>query len=261
MNSRKVDILGVGVSNYDMKEAIESLFQSVKNNDKKTVVTVNASAMTMALKDRKFFEVLNLSDIVLPDGIGIVWASRLLGNRMKERVSGPDFFLEFTKFANQREKNKVSYFFLGSTKDVLDKMKRRCLAEFPNIKMAGVYSPPFCDEFTEEENKRSIAAINKEKPDILWVGISAPKQEKWIHQNIDKMDIRGAVAVGYAFDVFAGVKKRVPLWVRKAGFEWLGKVFQEPKRLWKRYLIKTWIFVGYVLVELYQNIFMKKEHQ
>ncbi|UCG35506.1 MAG: WecB/TagA/CpsF family glycosyltransferase, partial [Candidatus Omnitrophota bacterium] len=138
-----------------------------------------------------------------------------------------------------------SFYFLGSTSEVLEKIRKKMTERFPNIKIAGTYSPPY-KAYSDSENSSVVEEINKLQPTALWVGMTAPKQEKWIYSNIGKLDVPFIVGIGAVFDFFAGTKKRSPEWSIKIGVEWLPRLIREPKRMWKRTFVSFPVFMYYV---------------
>lgn len=234
LNQNKENILDIGVSTLDSDILIKRIFKSIYNQKKIVIACANPHSIVIANQDEDFLNSLNSFSIILPDGIGIVLASKILGGRIKSRISGPDLFFEITKEANAC--GNISYFFLGSSQDVLEKIKMRLKKEFPNIEVSGCFSPPF-RELTNNENSDIIKIINNSKPTFLWVGMTAPKQEKWICRNLASIDVPVIGAIGAAFDFFSMTKKRPSKYIRTAGFEWFFRFISEPRRLWKRNLI------------------------
>jgi N-acetylglucosaminyldiphosphoundecaprenol N-acetyl-beta-D-mannosaminyltransferase len=199
----------------------------------------------LARGDPLFAEALKAADLLVPDGLGVVIASRMLGGLIAERVTGTDIFLGLSQVLNER--GGYSYFFLGSTKLTLARIKSRLERDFPNIAAAGTYSPPFREEFSAEENQAMIEAINCAGPDVLWVGMTAPKQEKWIYRNRERLDVKFIGAIGAAFDYYAGTIRRPhPVFLR-LGLEWLVRFLGEPRRLWRRNLVSTPAFFWQVI--------------
>jgi len=241
---KKVKLFGIDIVCEDKYDIIKKVISSKQ----KTLISTISMPLTRELKKNKeYLKAIKESDVVLPDGIGIVLASKLINKdkKIKERVTGPDFFYSFSKMAN---KKKLSYFFMGSTKKVLNKIKNRIKKEFPLIKINGLHSPPF-GEWSKEENDRIVKIINKSKADALWIGMTAPKQELWSWRNKEKLNTKIIASIGAAFDFFAGTKKRAPKWIQKAGFEWLYRTFQEPLRMGKRYMKGIPIFISYLIKE------------
>ena len=193
---------------------------------------LNPHSVEVAAGDAAFRGALKSADTQAPAGHGNVLASRILGGGIRERVTGMDVFSGVMSAMNAR--GGGSCFFLGSTNETLEKIQARAAEDFPNVKLVGVYSPPFKPEYDESETSTMIAAVNAAAPDVLWVGLTAPKQEKWISANRDRLNVRFAGAIGAVFDFYAGNVRRVsPFW-QKLGFEWLPRLLQQPRRLWRR---------------------------
>ncbi len=208
------------------------------------LVCLNPHSARMAEGDPAAGAALRAADILIPDGVGVIIASRILGGSIRERITGSDIFRELRRHLNAR--GDASYFFLGSTDETLAIIRNRLSKEYPAIRYAGGYSPPFKTIFSTEENEAMIAAVNKAAPDVLWVGMTAPKQEKWIHQNKDKLNVKFIAAVGAVFDFYAGNVKRSHPWFLEHGLEWLPRLLQEPRRLWQRTFISAPFFFWYV---------------
>ena len=170
------------------------------------VVCANPHSLEMARGDAVFRQALLASDMTLPDGAGIVLASRLLGGEIRKRVTGSDLFWGLSRLLNQR--GRARYFFLGASGETLEKIRRRLAEDFPNIEVSGLYSPPFKAVFDEEDNQRMIKAVNAQCPDVLWVGMTAPKQEKWIFHNRHHLRVKVIGAVGAVFDFYSGSRQR-----------------------------------------------------
>ncbi len=240
----KENILGIKVSIGRIDQLVEKTAGFAETNSASlTIACANAHSLLVAQKDRGFFEALNDSDILLPDGIGVVYASRILGGRIRKKIGGPDLFRELSRYVN--DNGGCRYFFLGSTEEVLEKIRKNMEVKLPNVELAGTCSPPFGD-FSEQENQRIIEMINESAPTVLWVGMTAPKQEKWIYRNRSRLKVPIIGAVGAAFDYFAGTKKR-PQWMIDRGLGWVYRLTSEPKRLWRRYLLSAPIFIYLVL--------------
>lgn len=211
--------------------------------------TINAHSFNTAKKDPIFAEALEKSDILLPDGASIVMACRWLQARSQplERISGWDLF----KFEmDQLNKQGGKCFFMGSTEKVLKLIQERAKKDYPNITVK-TYSPPFKSVFSHEENEAMIDAINAEKPDLLWIGMTAPKQEKWLytHQKNLKIDCHCGT-IGAVFDFYAGTVERAPKWFQENSLEWLYRLIKEPRRMWRRYLIGNTLFLYTITKEV-----------
>ncbi|WP_025740923.1 WecB/TagA/CpsF family glycosyltransferase [Aquimarina pacifica] len=205
--------------------------------------TINPHSYCMSKKDEQFEYVLKNSDVLLPDGIGIVWASKVLNKRKIEKIAGFDVFM----FLMQHLDNTGgSCFFLGAAETTLDLIKKRAKNEFPNVEVS-TYSPPYKKVFSEEDNAIMLKKINACKPTVLFVGMTAPKQEKWGFQNRNEINAEIICAIGAVFDFYAGtVKRSSEFWI-KIGLEWLPRFLKEPKRLAERNLVSTPKFILEVL--------------
>jgi N-acetylglucosaminyldiphosphoundecaprenol N-acetyl-beta-D-mannosaminyltransferase len=181
--------------------------------------------------------------------VGVVLAGKILKRPLVNgRVAGFEFFTGITRMAKERGKG-LRYFFLGSSEHVLKRIVERLAAESPHITVCGTYSPPFREKFSAAENKEMIATINVAKPDVVWVGMTAPKQEKWIHLHRRELEVPLIGAIGAVFDFYAGTRKRAPAWVCNLGLEWLPRLVREPRRLFRRNFVSTPIFLAMILRE------------
>jgi N-acetylglucosaminyldiphosphoundecaprenol N-acetyl-beta-D-mannosaminyltransferase len=251
MKNKKNKILNINITKSKLRSVINNVVRSIDSGKKFYICTVNAFQVVKANEDDEFLRVLNSADTVIPDGMPIVWYSKLIKKPLHERISGYEFFYTFSKVANNK---KYSYFFFGGKNyEVLDLVKKRINKEFRNIEVKGMISPPIMEKFPQKLDTNIINSINKCKPDVLWVGLSAPKQEKWIYKNIEKLDIKMAFGIGAAFNFYSGMVKRAPLWMQRAGFEWLFRVFVEPKRLFKKYLVNNTKFIMLIIRDIFRR--------
>jgi N-acetylglucosaminyldiphosphoundecaprenol N-acetyl-beta-D-mannosaminyltransferase len=209
------------------------------NNSRTLISTINPHCYCVTKKDELYREALLQSDILIPDGIGIVWAARFLVGNKIDRITGTDLHSYLLNMVNIKS-GKV--FYLGSAESTLQKIVARVKTEYPNIKV-GTYSPPYKSEFTEEENQAMVKAVNAFQPDVLFVGMTAPKQEKWSYKHKDLLDTKIIASVGAVFDFYAGTIKRPGIVWQKLGLEWLPRLLREPKRLWRRNFISTPCFL------------------
>ena len=233
---KDLDILG-------SKEELRSLPEG-----KLLINTINAHTYNTALKDSLFAEALVKGDVLIPDGASIVKACRWIKakSRPKERIAGWDLFAYEMDRLN---KKGGKCFFMGSSEKVLSLVRERAAKEYPNI-IVETYSPPYKPEFSEEDNKAIISAVNAADPDLLWIGMTAPKQEKWTYSNWNELDIHCHVGnIGAVFDFFAGTVKRAPVWWQEHSLEWLYRLIKEPKRMWRRYIIGNTLFVWNILTK------------
>jgi N-acetylglucosaminyldiphosphoundecaprenol N-acetyl-beta-D-mannosaminyltransferase len=210
--------------------------------------TVNAHSFVVARKDGAFAKALMRADALLPDGISIVKACRWLGtkNAPVEKIAGADLFAyEMGKL----EEKGGTCFFLGSSPSTLEKIVERAAKDYPHIDIK-TFSPPYKADFSPEENQAMVDAVNAADPDLLWVGMTAPKQEKWLDEHWAELDIRcHAGAIGAVFDFFAGTVERAPQKWIDLGLEWLYRLLKEPRRTWRRYLVNNPRFLWLVLQE------------
>ena len=212
------------------------------SNGKILINTVNAHSFNTAQKDDLFADALRNGDYLIPDGVSIVKACKWLKakSQPKERIAGWDLFvLEMDKL--NRKGGKC--FFMGSSPNVLELVKKRAATDYPNITVE-TYSPPYKPEFSKEDNEAIIHAINQACPDLLWIGMTAPKQEKWAFEHWDELDIHcHCGTIGAVFDFFAGTIKRAPQWWQRHSLEWLYRLMKEPKRMWRRYVLGNILFL------------------
>lgn len=217
--------------------------------DKKlSINTINAHSYNTALKDPLFAEALTKGDVLIPDGASIVMACKWLKakSQPKERIAGWDLFVYEMEKLNAKG---GKCFFMGSSEKVLSLIKEKAKNIYPNITVE-TYSPPYKPEFTDEENKAIIDAINAAKPDLLWIGMTAPKQEKWAYTHWNELDINcHCGTIGAVFDFFAGTVERAPLWWQEHSLEWLYRLLKEPKRMWRRYIIGNTLFLWNITKE------------
>lgn len=210
--------------------------------------TVNAHSFNTAKKDALFAEALTKGDVLIPDGVSIVKACKWVKakSRPKERIAGWDLFsFEMARL----EKKCGTVMFMGSSQRVLDLIVKRAAVDYPHLKVV-TYSPPYKPEFSEEDNRAIISAINEADPDLLWIGMTAPKQEKWTYSHWGELDIHCHVGtIGAVFDFFAGTVERAPLWWQEHGLEWLYRLMKEPKRMWRRYIIGNALFLWNMVLE------------
>ena len=235
MNEKIVGYQITTLSKRNVLNTINSWLIDEGGNETKYFVCANPHSLEIATRDTIFESAIKNADIVVPDGFGIIIASKILGGKINERITGTDIFIGLSEILN--EKGNYRYYFLGSTDNNLKNIKVRMKQKYKNIEIAGTYSPPFKKDFSEKENRIMIKEINNAHPDVLWIGMTAPKQEKWIFQNKDKLDVKFIGAIGAVFDFFTGNVKRSHPWFLKHGLEWLPRLLQEPRRLWRRNMV------------------------
>ena len=221
--------------------------------------TINAHSYNTARKDSLFAEALTNGDVLLPDGVSIVMACKWIKAKSlpKERIAGWDLFVfemeklerESEELRTKSEESKI-VMFMGSSQKVLDLIVKRAAEVYPHLKVV-TYSPPYKTEFSDEDNKAIIDAIHAANPDLLWIGMTAPKQEKWTYSHWEELNIHCHVgSIGAVFDFFAGTMKRAPMWWQEHGLEWLYRLLKEPKRMWRRYIIGNALFLWNMVKEI-----------
>lgn len=211
--------------------------------------TLNAHSYNVAQQDVAFADALRGGDYLIPDGASIVKACRWIhaDSQPQERIAGWDLFVFEMDRLNANAGGKVM--FLGSSEKVLALIRQRAAKEYPNLDVV-TYSPPYKPEFTEEDNRAMIRAINEANPDLLWIGMTAPKQEKWAYQHWNQLDIHcHCGTIGAVFDFYGGTADRSPRWWQEHSLEWLYRLLKEPGRMWKRYIIGNPRFLWYMLKE------------
>ena len=235
------------LSELDIVESRNALLEIPEG--KILINTINAHSFNVAQKDKMFAEALMKGDYLIPDGASIVKACHWLRakSQPKERIAGWDLFV----FEMQRLNDKGRVMFVGSSDAILEKIKDRAKEEYPHMEVVA-YSPPFKKVFSDEDNAGIIHAINNANPDLLWIGMTAPKQEKWIYQHWSELNIHCHVGtIGAVFDFYAGTTKRAPEWMQAHSLEWLYRLMKEPRRMWRRYLIGNCLFLKNILMEKY----------
>ena len=238
-------ILGVSIGPHSLAQltaACDSAFEGQRNTF--VFACANPHSLVLARRDAQFLDALKGASAVVADGVGCRIAARLVGTDVGPRITGSDFFRE--TMANLDRRCGKAYFF-GSQEGVLRKLMDRLDLDFPNVR-AKFHSPPYHD-WSAAENEIMLQDIREFAPDVLWVGMTAPKQEKWVAANVEVLPVPVIGSIGAVFDYYAGVTHRAPPWICKLGLEWLYRLPREPKRLWRRTFISAPQFMWYVLLE------------
>lgn len=222
--------------------------------------TINAHSFNTAQEDSLFAEALSEGDYLIPDGASIVKACHWLKatSQPKERIAGWDLFTLEMQRLEQKSRQRLPadsplrVMFMGSSEKVLSLIRKRAMVDFPNLEVV-TYSPPYKPSFSDDDDKAIIKAINEADPDLLWIGMTAPKQEKWAYTHWQQLDIHCHVGtIGAVFDFYAGTALRAPLWWQEHSLEWLYRLLKEPRRMWRRYVLGNPLFIGYVVKEKLQ---------
>jgi len=245
--TEQINILGVRVDAINPELALERIRRWIQNRDKVYVCIAPVSTIVDCQENQHYRQIVNEAGMVTPDGMPLVWIARHRGYDRVRRTYGPDLML---RVCSQGQAQEYKHYFYGGAPEVNEKLSQRLKAKFPDIKIVGRYSPPF-RAAGERESEQVLAQINTAKPDILWVGLGSPKQDLWMHQHRDRLDVPVMIGVGAAFDFLSGEKKQAPIWMRKAGLEWLFRLLCEPRRLWRRYLFGNTKFIWFIVKEYF----------
>jgi N-acetylglucosaminyldiphosphoundecaprenol N-acetyl-beta-D-mannosaminyltransferase len=237
-------VLGVRVDRVDMDETLRRIERFVEEGGPHRIVTINLDTLRHGHSCPSFRKALDAADLALADGVPVLWVSRLFGRPLKERVAGVDLAERCAQLAAA---NGYRVFFLGAGPGVAQSAARVLRERYPGLEVAGAYSPPM-GEFSEEEELRIFEAIAAAKPDILLVALPTPRLELWNYANIRRLNVPVVFGVGAAFDMLSGAVPRAPRWMQRTGFEWLFRLFVEPRKLWKRYLVHDTTFVLRILI-------------
>ncbi len=248
MIEMKETILGYEVDTYSLDDCADNILGSMHSSKTaKWLACLNPHSFFTARHDKQFALALKDADWLIPDGVGIVIASKLLGGDIKKRLTGPDIFSSLLDRFNSAAAVRV--FFMGSNQQTLDLITKRMKKDYPNIIVAGTYSPPFKDIYSADEVDEMLSAINSVAVDVLWVGLTAPKQEKWIFENKDRLNVKFIAAVGAVFDYFAGTTRPPALVYQKFGLQWLHRLAQNPQRMWSRTFVSMPVFLYHLVCE------------
>lgn len=236
----RVRFLNVSLDNLTMAEAIESADALVRKNQGAYILTPNVDHLVLMESHKDLADAYDSADLILTDGMPIVWFSRLFGKPVKEKISGSDFLPKLCERAVQKN---YRMFLLGAADDVAKMAAQKLRQVYPGLIVAGTYSPPINFESNPEEMTKIDALIHNAKPDILVVALGCPKQEVFIYKNRERWNVPLSIGVGASLDFIAGRVKRAPKWMSEHGMEWLYRMMQEPGRMFKRYVLRDWRFM------------------
>ncbi len=239
MVEKFLNLLGVRVSPLTMEKAVSGIERFITTGTAGFVCVANVHVIMECQRDAVLRSALNRGALVTPDGMPLVWMLKLNGFRDVSRVYGPDLLLAACQYGLERG---WRHFFYGGAPGVAEKLVQNLNSQFPGLCVAGVESPPF-HVLTAEEDAQAVDRINASQADIVWVGLGAPKQEKWMDAHLGRIDAPVMIGVGAAFDFHAGLKKQAPRWMQRSGLEWFFRLCSEPRRLWRRYLINNPLFL------------------
>lgn len=245
---KTVNILGVPIAAVNMHNVTAQIEEWIQD-DKKIYITVTGVHGIMESQyNDEVKRIHQVASMCVPDGMPTVWVGKLYGHRNMSRVYGPDLMLEIM---SRSVKKGYTHFFYGGNEGVPQLLKDRLIARFPGLNVVGMLSPPF-RQMAELEEKGLQELIEKLKPDIIWVGLGTPKQERWMASHVGKLSTKVMIGVGAAFDFHAGLLRQAPLWMQQIGLEWFFRLCIEPRRLWKRYLVNNSLFLWNFVLQFFK---------
>ncbi len=239
----RVNVLGVGISVLNLNSALEAIAAAVRERHKGYICVTGVHGVMEAQDDADFRKILNGAFLCTPDGMPMVWAGKLRGHREMRRVYGPDLMLDVCGWS---EASGAKHFFYGGADGVAELLAQKLKEKFPKLQVVGTFTPPF-RALNETEIASLQAQIRAARPDIVWVGLSTPKQEKFMAEFLPKLDATLMIGVGAAFDFHSGRVKQAPVWMQRSGLEWLHRLCSEPRRLWRRYFRNNPLFVWKII--------------
>ena len=247
-DSQSIRILGSKVDLVEIPDVISTMGYWIESEHDSYHYVVNTGmhGLMEGHRDPGFKAILNSAQLFAPDGILVILVARIRGAHIKKKGTGPDLMERFLEATNDKG---YRHFFYGDTDETLVLLGEKVGTRFPNQTVVGVHSPPFRPATTEEDDT-IVAEINRLRPDVLWIGLGTPKQERWMFEHRDRLNVPVTVGVGASFKFATGGVKRSPTWIGNLGFEWLWRLSQEPKRLWRRVSIDAPQFIGLALLEL-----------
>ena len=235
----RVDVLGVGVSAITMPQALDLIDGWIATRVQRYVCVTGVHGVMESQRDTTVRAIHNAAGMVTPDGMPLVWIGRARGFAHMERVYGPDLMLAMCE---RPSASGYRHYFYGGGQGVPELLAERLKQRYPSLVVAGVYSPPFGVQSATDDDA-TVRRINAARPDIVWVGLSTPKQERWMHDHLGRVTAPVMIGVGAAFDFHAGLKPQAPRWMQRSGLEWSFRLATEPGRLWRRYLVNNPWFV------------------
>jgi N-acetylglucosaminyldiphosphoundecaprenol N-acetyl-beta-D-mannosaminyltransferase len=241
----RANILGVRVSPLTMRQTLDAVDHWIADRRPHYVCVTSVHGVMESQRDEDLRRIHNEAGLVTPDGMPLVWVSRLRGFHHVERVYGPDLLLALCRHSIR---TGYRHFFYGGRPGVPERLVANLRRRFPGLRVAGTYAPPF-RPLTPEEDKRIVRIVNDANPDIVWVGLSTPKQERWMAAHVGRVRAPVLIGVGAAFDFHAGLKKQAPPWMRRSGLEWSFRLLMEPRRLWSRYLVNGPLFLSLLFLQ------------
>jgi len=243
---RRANVLGVGIHAINLDVAVELMEVALVSSSKGYVCVTNVHAVMEAHKNAHYREVLNSSFLTVPDGRPTVWVGRTQGYSAMDQVGGPDLMLRFCEVSSRKG---YTHFFYGGQPGVAERLRESLTNRYPGLSVLGTYTPPF-RPLSQEEESELCNLLVRLKPDVTWIGLGTPKQDLFMAEYLGRLDTTLMVGVGAAFDMHTGRIKDAPRWIKRAGFAWMHRLAQEPRRLWKRYLETNPRFLCEIILEL-----------
>lgn len=237
--TKRVNVLGVGISVLNLRSALDAIAAAVRERRKGYICVTGVHGVMEAQDDPRFREILNGAFLCTPDGMPMVWAGKLAGHAEMRRVYGPDLMLDLCAWS---ETSGAKHFFYGGADGVADLLARKLREKFPRLQVVGTYTPPF-RALNDGEVRSLQAQVAAVQPDIFWVGLSTPKQEKFMAEFLPKLECTLMLGVGAAFDFHSGRVSQAPRWMQRSGLEWFYRLCSEPRRLWRRYFRNNPLFL------------------
>jgi N-acetylglucosaminyldiphosphoundecaprenol N-acetyl-beta-D-mannosaminyltransferase len=238
-------LLDIPIDKKDLQQALRDAELAIEQGKEKIVFAcANPHSIVVAQNDTRFKQALNDATLTVADGVGVTMMAKFAGVEIGPRITGSDYFFAIMQMLAQRGGGRV--FFFGSSQKVLDLIAAKMAQDYPSINLCGMISPPY-GAWTDAQNSQYIQQVNQAKPDVLWVGMTAPKQEKWVHEHADSLQVPVIGSIGAVFDFFAGTYPRAPQWMIRCGLEWFYRFIKEPKRMWRRAFVSNPRFVCMVL--------------
>lgn len=256
MKTDKISFMGIYIDNLNANEMVDYIFEKIENRTPVQIVGVNVDQIVRVSKNELSKKIFLNSSLVFVDGKPIQWMCKLLGTPIKERITGPDL-MEFVCAKAASKKYRI--FLLGAAPGVAQKCGEILRERYPGVEISGTYSPPLGFQNNEDEMQNIIEMLKKSNSDILFVGMGSPKQDIFIYENMSKYDIPVSFSMGAAIDFISGNVKRAPRWMVVCGLEWFHRMVQNPKRLFKRYLVDDMAIVPLFIKEIFNKIFTKQK--
>jgi len=235
------DVLGVSVNAITMDDAVATIERWIGEGRREYVCITGVHGVMECRRDPSLRKIHNQAGMVTPDGVPLVYFLRLIGKQRTQRVYGPDLMREMIAVSTRQGYRQ---FFYGGDVGVAEKLKETLIESFPGLRVTGTFCPPF-RELTPEEDQAAVDMINAARPDIVWIGLSTPKQERWMAKHLGRIEAPVMIGVGAAFDFLAGTKRQAPTWMQRHALEWLFRLCSEPRRLWRRY---AYIVPGFIVL-------------